>query len=250
MLTSTAIRIATKTVKISGKPKSSPKQGPLHILQWSGDFFNECCRERFQKDELVFDGNKEWHALDTCYWTSPSPITGYLDLRSKYPKLENLFVKRLRVKSVSLPMLIREVVKMAKQENPEITNIHNRLVGIGKILSGQNYDPETVKALGSLRKVPFLPKKLADGRRILVMIEDDFAILDNLRYGKAFANHDILLELDITETQIMHVLLQHYGLTSRYLSAAVTEQSEVSGESDEDFCMTALIRAKAYALYW
>lgn len=211
---------------------------------------NEHCRETFQDDELVFDGNEAWHKLDTCYWSSPYPIAGYVDLQSTYPKHENFFTKRLGVKRVSLPMLIREVEKMAGQKYPKIADIQLRLVEVGRILAKNDFDQDTLEALESLRKVSFLPKRLTEGKRALVGIEDDFAIIDNPRYGKALADHGILLDFDIHETQMMHVMFQHYGLTSRYLSVAVNEQSTISGDSLENFSMSRLLQVKAYALYW
>ena len=156
----------------------------------------------------------------------------------------------MRVKKVSPAMLIKEVKKMADHKDPQIKAIRDRLIEIGTILGKVSVDSDAESALRDLRKVRFLPKRLVDGSLALVGAEDDFAILDHVRYGQALANHGILLDFDIHETQLLHSMFQKLGLTSRYLSMAVLERSSVGDESVQDPGLSRQLQARAYALYW
>ena len=106
------------------------------------------------------------------------------------------------------------------------------------------------KALKDLHRVKFLPKRLRDGSVVLVDTSEDFAVLDHIRYGKAFADHEILLDFDYYETQIIHAMLRSLGLDQRYLSLEVTEQSSVVNEGSQDRILSRILRNRAYALYW
>lgn len=194
--------------------------------------------------------NGTWYNLDTCFWKSPFPLAGYVDLQTIYPDLEDFFTRKLRIKKVTLAMLINEVKKMAGQKEPQVEAIRLRLIDTGMMFAKERLDSKVEGALDDLKKVKFLPKRLADGRSLLVGVEDDFAILDHVRYGNALSNHGVLLDFDVSETQILDVMFQHLGLTSRYLSVAVVEHSSVGNEVQKDQMLSRQLQIKAYALYW
>jgi hypothetical protein len=198
----------------------------------------------------VLDSESRWHTLRTCYWSSPSPLAGYADLQSTYPDLEDFFVRQMRVKKASPAMLIREVKKMAEHDNPKAKAIRDHLIEVGIILAKGNLDVDTGVALQELQKVKFLPRRSADGSLALVGVEDDFSILDHVRYGLALADKGILLDFDVSETQLLHLMIQKSGLASRYLSAAVSEQSSAGDGSVRHAVLTCQLHARAYALYW
>lgn len=156
----------------------------------------------------------------------------------------------MRVKKVSPALLIKEVKKMAEQEDLQIKAIRDRLIEIGTILANGSLDSDVGAALHDLLKVKFLPKRLVDGSLVLVGAGDDFAILDHVRYGQALADHGILLDFDVHESQLLHVMFQKLGFTSQYLSVAVLEQSSVGHGSVQDPVLSRQLQARAYALYW
>ena len=207
-------------------------------------------RTAFKNHLLIFDKVGKWHTLATCYWTSPSPLEGHVDLQAIYPDLEDFFTKKLGVKKASPVALIREIKKTADQRHPKIEALRSLLINTGKIIGTGKIDDDARKALEDLHQVKFLPKRLRDGSVILVDTSEDFAVLDHVRYGKAFADHEILLDFDYYETQIIHAMLRSLGLEQRCLSLGVTEQSSVVHEGSQNHILSHILRNRAYALYW
>jgi hypothetical protein len=147
-------------------------------------------------------------------------------------------------------MLIKEVKRMTGEAQPQISQIHVRLVNIGMMLARIEIDARIAKALDELKGIAFLPRKLADGSAELIKITAEYAIADHQRYGEALAGHDILLDFRTDEVQILHRLFQYLGITDRYISTTVTEVSTINGDSIEDEDLSQQLRTKAYALYW
>lgn len=191
-----------------------------------------------------------WHTRHTCLWSSAFPLAGFQDLSNIYPELESFFVSRLDIKKASSGMLIEEVHRMAGKPQPQISDIRLRLIEIGMMLARSSIDSSVARALDSLKDVKFLPKKSSDGTSTLVNVTNDFAIADHRRYGDALAGHGVLLDFQVDEVQILHVVFQHLGLTHRYLSTKVKEVSRVDADSSENETLSHQLQAKAYALYW
>lgn len=179
---------------------------------------------------LAFDGSEKCHALSTCYWNSVSPLEGHLNLELVYPNLKEFFTEKLGVKTLRPINLVRDIVEMAKQQIPNIPALRSLLIDAGRVLTTEDIDSDTLEALDDLRKLKFLPKRSRDGKVGLVGISDSFAIQDHVRYSKAFAGYGILLDFDVSETQIMHPLFRLLQLDSRYLSNSVVEQSSILEE--------------------
>ena len=125
-----------------------------------------------------------------------------------------------------------------------------RVIEIGMMLARMSIDSSIAQALDSLKEVKFLPKKSSDGTTTLVNATDDFAIADHQRYGNTLAGHGVLLDFQVDEVQILHVMFKHLGLTHRYLSAMVKEVSRVDADSSENESLSRQLQTKAYALYW
>lgn len=156
----------------------------------------------------------------------------------------------MKIKKVGPTLLINQVKRMAEQDEPRIDDIRLRLIDIGMLLAKNDVDSNVEEALNTLKKVAFLPKRLVDGELVLVGVEDDFAILDHARHGKTLESHGVALDFKIDEMQILDVMFQHLGLTSRYLSVAVVEGSSVEDEVRVDQALSCQLQNKAYALYW
>jgi hypothetical protein len=207
-------------------------------------------RARFKDSKMILGEGGTWHTLETCVWHSPFALSDFQDLSPLYNSLEEFFVKRLNVKKASPSLLINEVKRMADTPSPRVHDIRTRLIEIGMMLARTSIDESVSKALMSLKDTKFLPKKMNDGVSVLVGKTDDFAIADHHRYCDALADQDVLLEFDVHEVQILHVVFEHMGLTQRYLSAMVREVSMVGETLLEDEQLSQQLHAKAYALYW
>lgn len=194
--------------------------------------------------------NGNWHALRTCLWRSPFALAGFQDLATIYPNLETLFVSKLGVKKASPSMLINEIKRMAEESEPRVEDIRARLVDIATMLTKIPIDDSMSRALENLQTVAFLPKRQNGRPSMLVGTEADFVISDHARYGEAFAAENVLLDFQIHETQIMHIMFIHLRLTHRYLSRKVKEVSVVGDGATEDEELSKQLRSKAYGLYW
>lgn len=164
--------------------------------------------------------------------------------------MEDLFVRRLKVRKATLSMLIAEVKRMAEAGQPHIENIKTRLIEIGTMLARSPLDASVSNALASLKEIKFLPKRSSDGTSILVGIEDDFAISDHERYRDAFGSSNALLDFQVHEVQALHKMFQQVGLTHRYLSFMVREVSTAGENCIEHEGFSQQLQNKAYALYW
>jgi hypothetical protein len=124
------------------------------------------------------------------------------------------------------------------------------LIEIGTMIARSGVDDKLPKALEGLKKVKFLPLKVLGSRPALAGIDDDFAIPDHPRFGRAFQGHLVILDLSLDESQILDSLFRHLGLVDRYLSNAVTEASVVGEGALESRALSQELRARAYALFW
>ncbi|KAH7070360.1 hypothetical protein BKA63DRAFT_605622 [Paraphoma chrysanthemicola] len=203
----------------------------------------------FAEKKLVFGENGCWHTLRTCLWRSPFGLEGFQDLSTIYPDLERFFVRKLGVKKASPSMLINEVKRMAEESEPRIGEIRTRLLEIGMMLNKTPVESSISRALDNLKEVKFLPKKQSQQPPVLVGVADDFAISDHARYGETLTSYDVLLDFQLHETQIMHTMFTHLGLTHRYLSAMVKEVSAVGELTLVDDQLSRELQLKAYGLY-
>jgi hypothetical protein len=206
-------------------------------------------RGKFNEPGLVFAGGK-WCASSSCLWASPFSISEYEVIGSLYSDLEQFFVKQLRVKTASASMLVIQLTRLAKEQQPRIERMRKILIEIGTMIARGGVDDKLLKTLEDLQKVKFLPIKVRGNMPALVSIDDDFAIPDHPRFGGAFQGHSVILDLSPDESHILDSLFRHLGLVDRYLSIAVKEISVVGEGALESRALSQELRAKAYALYW
>lgn len=190
------------------------------------------------------------YKLDECLWTSPAPISGYVELSLLYPDLKGLFVDRLGVKSANPAMLIDEIKKIAAKHSPKVDGIRQRLIGVGTLILKQGVDKDITTALDELAKIKFLPQKRQDGSKILVGKDDVFFLNDHQRFGEAFKNQSVLLDFDSEEVHVLSAMLKYMAFDERYLSQAVEETSSVGEGAVKDKSLTHDLASRAYALYW
>jgi hypothetical protein len=181
---------------------------------------------------------------------SPFPISEFEVIGTQYSDLERFFVKQLRVKTASVSMLVGQLTRLAKEQRPPVDRMRRMLIEIGTMMARGGVDDKLPKALEGLKKEKFLPIKALSGTPALAGIDDDFAIPDHPRFGKAFQGHLTILDLSLDESQILDSLFRHLGLVDRCLSNAVQETSVVGEGALESRVLSQELRAKAYALFW
>ncbi|KAF2449759.1 hypothetical protein P171DRAFT_405262 [Karstenula rhodostoma CBS 690.94] len=180
---------------------------------------------------------------------SPFPLAGYAELSQIYPDLEDFFVKQLGVDKANPSMLIEEINKMAKKDSPNVDIIGKRLIDVGRLVLKSGFDLTLSKAIARLAEVKFLPKPAENGCKTLVGKSDDFCIDDHRRFATAFKHCGILLDFSAEEVHVLSTLFEHLGLSDKYLSRAVREESAVGEEIIEHEASAKAFRSKAYALY-
>lgn len=194
--------------------------------------------------------SQDWHTLHSCLWGTPFSLANFVDLSIIYPNLESFFVARLGVTNANPAMLVNEIRRMARGSEPRIDEIRLRLVDVGKMVAKSGIDESVRRALVALKEISFLPKKTADETLVLVGVNDDFGILDHKRYGEAFAEHSVLLDFTLEQTQILDKVFGFLGLKEHYLSNIVREESTVGEDAVVSDILSQQLQDKAYPLYW
>ena len=159
-------------------------------------------------------------------------------------------MKKLGIKTANASMLVGQLTRLAKEQAPPIERMRQMLIEIGTMIARGRVDEKLPKALEGLRKVKFLPIKVLGSLPTIAGIDDDFAIPDHPRFGRAFQGHLVMLDLSLDESHILDSLFRHLGLVDRYLSNAVKETSVVGEGALESRALSQELRAKAYALFW
>src|SRR5437667_8991387 len=116
-------------------------------------------RRALNEKELVFTGRK-WCTLSSCLWASPFRISRCEVIGNLYSDLEGFFVTKLRVKTASASMLVKQLTKLAKSQHPPVEKMRQMLVEIGMMIAKSRVDDMFLKGLEELRKVKFLPIKV------------------------------------------------------------------------------------------
>ncbi|KAJ4360929.1 uncharacterized protein N0V89_001498 [Didymosphaeria variabile] len=224
------------------------------IYQWLDDNVRsdadwDRVRNAFMENSYVWGPDEVTYALGNCLWLSPFPLAGYVELSQVYPELEDFFVKRLHVERANPSMLVDEIKKMSTKRSPQVEIIRQRLIDVGRLIVKSGIDDTLSKSLASLAKVKFLPKAVDNGSKTLVGKDDDFAINDHQRFGDAFKIQNVLLEFSVEEVHILSTMFGYMGLSDKYLSQRVSEESAVGEGAIEHQSLSRAFKSKAYALY-
>jgi hypothetical protein len=182
-------------------------------------------------------------------WESPCSLSDYVELSPLYPDLEDFFVDSLGIQSATPAMLTKSLIEVAQSDNYEPDEISKRLLTLGTVAQMESLDKEFSDSLDLLRGVDFLPMKTAR-EHYLIGIDGIFAISDHHRFGREFADQDILLDFTPDDISILDPIFQYLNLANRYLTNAVTEVSKVGRDVEESASLSHHLQTKAYALYW
>ena len=139
-------------------------------------------------------------------------------------------VDYLGVPKLSFALVYRELVKIGSS-TPTIFYVKNLLWSLKALLfPGIGTRPAFADEVASCR---IFPVKMPDGRKQPLTALDDFAIIDRQHYADALKNKVKILDFTLDEVRRLRPLIEWAGLTDRYLSRSVVEQTVV----DDELCV-------------
>ncbi|RFU29542.1 hypothetical protein B7463_g6794, partial [Scytalidium lignicola] len=206
-------------------------------------------RESFETSSLVFIPTTEepgWHKLSECLWSGATEIYGMVPINLYYDDLEELFVETLGVKTLTLQMVLDELLQMASQA-PSIGQVKEKLWVINSFLASG----ETAPSPSLILEAKVFPVRHPNGKIRLSSVKNpcNFAIMDREMIGVLFRDKVKLLDFSLQEIRRLVFLIQWLSLETRYLSKSVKEVSKVNASPqilvsspDRD------VSAKAYGL--
>lgn len=183
------------------------------------------------------DQPKRWFKVSECVWSSEKDIAGKACLEPLYPELTALFVDNLGVPKLSFALIYQELVQL-DSSNASIDGVKSLLWSLKAVLPLES--GERPAFADKIAFCPIFPANMPDGNIKLLTARDDFGIVDRQPYADALGSKIKLLDFTLDEVRQLKPLFEWAGLTDRYLSRSVLEQTVV----DDELCMenTNLIR--------
>lgn len=136
----------------------------------------------------------------------------------------------LGVQKLSFALVYRELVEIGSS-TPTIPYVKNLLWSLKALLpSGTGTRPAFADEAASCH---IFPVKMPDGSAQPLTALDDFAIIDRQHYADALKNKIKILDFTLDEVRRIRPLIEWAGLTDRYLSRSVVEQTVV----DDEICI-------------
>lgn len=194
---------------------------------------------------------KPWHSPSECLWSTDTSISDQVSIAGIYPDLEDFFVTRLRVKKLTISMLVSDLKSKATAKAPLGTASAKLLIyKINAMLPNEALDSRLQGKFNELEGVKCFPVRGKDGHVMLTDAKADFAIVDNKRFGEAFTHEADLLDFSLDEVHVLRPLLEATRLTNHYLSGLVEEVSDIEGSPAQSSELTDRLHLVAYALFW
>jgi len=181
-----------------------------------------------------------------------------------YPKLEDFFRRDIGVVTQDAVMLLKEIMSSSKTFRAEgatsdkaedrlrlsrvIERIRELMVVAGQVIQITPRDEKVVLCLQKLTDCCFLPCRLGE-RKSLEKPTASFFVVDNDRYGTAFAGRLKLLDFDHAEMTFVHPLLDAFNLLGTSLSKHVAVKIDAE-ELPPHQVLSSFLRQRAYAISW
>jgi len=146
-------------------------------------------------------------------------------------------VDNLGVPKLSFALIYQELIQI-DSSNATIDGVKSLLWSLKAVLPLES--GERPAFADKIASSPIFPVKMPDGHTKLLSALDDFGIIDRQHYAEALGSKIKLLDFTLDEVRQLKPLIEWAGLTDRYLSRSVLEQTVV----DDELCIenTHLIR--------
>ncbi|KAL2441686.1 hypothetical protein ABEF95_016087 [Exophiala dermatitidis] len=205
----------------------------------------EAIRKEFNANGLIYVGQK-WLKPSECLWNCTVAISGRQPLDQVYDGLKEFFVKKVKVKTMNINVLLQELGRTAERTSPDVDEVKRIILTVGELLAS---DPEVAvneKQLRNLEKTTFLPVRGPNGLE-LFSVDQAFAINDHQRYGQLFANQAKILDFGHEKMTSLYTLFKLLNLEDRFLSGLVVPKTTVDKSTAHE-ALGHYIRDRAYAL--
>ncbi|KAJ4530448.1 hypothetical protein HRR80_007443 [Exophiala dermatitidis] len=205
----------------------------------------EAIRKEFNANGLIYVGQK-WLKPSECLWNCTVAISGRQPLDQVYRGLKEFFVKKMKVKTMKINVLLQELGRTAERTSPDVDEVKRIILTVGELLAS---DPEVEvneKQLRNLEKTTFLPVRGPNGLE-LFSVDQAFAINDHQRYGQLFANQAKILDFGHEKMTSLYTLFKLLNLEDRFLSGLVVPKTTVDKSTAHE-ALGHYIRDRAYAL--
>ncbi|CZR61946.1 uncharacterized protein PAC_11843 [Phialocephala subalpina] len=201
-------------------------------------------RSSFEESRLVFVPLwNSWWSPSYCIWCDDQVrIPQRAPIKTPYGGLEDFFCRVLGVQRPNLGMHVEALKELARvQPAASASQIKQTMM----LISSMDPTPDDVR---DLRLSNIFSVTTTTGQTAFTNSTADFAIVDRLEYGAAFAGKINLLDYSLTEVRSSGPLLFALGMQGRHLSNLVEEPTTVQGGAI-DTALSRAFRSKAYALF-
>ncbi|KEF57389.1 uncharacterized protein A1O9_05306 [Exophiala aquamarina CBS 119918] len=218
-------------------------------------------RNEFLGQSYIYADNRWLKSFQTI-WQSTVPFPGRTTIGNLYPELEDFFRKDIGVVTQDAVMLMKEIMSSSKTFRAEdatsdkdedrlrfsrvIERIREVMVVAGQVIQITPRDEKVVMCLRKLTDCSFLPCRLGESKS-LEKPTASFFVVDNERYGTAFAGKLKLLDFDNAEMTFVYPLLDALNLLGTSLSKHVTVMVDAE-ESPPHQVLSSFLRQRAYAI--
>jgi hypothetical protein len=200
-----------------------------------------------------------------CIWQSTVQFSGRRTIGKLYPELEDFFRKDIGVVTQDVVMLLEEILNLAElvqakdkdsvedqDHSQAVDRIKELMVNAGQVIQAARYDEDVNLCLKKLQDCCFIPCRLGKSKS-LQKPRDSFYLVDNERYGVAFANSLRFPDFDHAEMTSVYPLLDavdHIALIyvhglSQHVDVEVTVE-----DSSPNQILSSFLRERAYAISW
>ena len=193
------------------------------------------------------DRSHKWYKAGQCVWSSEGTSLGKPYLEPIYPTVVELFVDYFGVPKLSFKLAYQQLIEIGQKVSDDMSDIKNLLCSLAELLRVDSN--EAKPSFGDeARLCKVFPVLLPDGRLQALSANDTFAILDRQHYADKLKGKIKLLDFSLEEVRRLEPFIQWAGLTNRYLSRLVVEQTIVEDEiCNEDKQLTRDLLSKANA---
>jgi hypothetical protein len=207
-------------------------------------------RQVIESEKLVFV-NGIWSSPSECLWSTDASISDSVSIGGIYANLRGFFVSRLRVKELTVAMLVSDLKKKATAKIPLKTADAKVLIfKINSMLAQEILENKEKGNFTELENVRCFPVRGKDGSIMLTDARTDFAIVDNERFGHAFGQKADTLDVELEDVYTLRPFIEATGLSDHYISGLVKEVSEIEGNVAQNQELSLQLQEVAYALFW